>query len=213
MKNNNFILLGPPGSGKGTQAKKLAEKIGAVYFGTGDLMREESEKGTELGQQFTAIMKSGGLVKDELVEKFVDSKLEEIDVTRGVVFDGYPRTVGQAEHLKNFFQQKSIEQPKVLNLVVKSESIINRMLTRRICQNCGKIYQDAEGQGLTSCDFCQGQLVPRHDDDPETVTKRVEVYNERTAPLIEFFKKQGILINVDGEPPIEEVWRNIERVI
>ncbi len=208
----NFIILGPPGSGKGTQAKRLAEKLGEIYFGTGDLMRVEAEKGTPLGLEFKKVMASGKLVSDELVEKFVEQKLNEIDTSKGLVFDGYPRTVAQAEYLDEFLKKKGIGNLKVLNLVVKAESITHRMLKRRICQSCGKIYQDAVGEGLTRCDFCQGNLTPRHDDDPEVVGKRIEVYTSQSAPLIEYFKGHGQLIDIDGEPPIEEVWENIEKV-
>lgn len=205
----NFILLGPPGSGKGTQAKRLAQKLGLVYFGTGDLMREEIHKKTALGEEFKKAIAHGKLVNDNLVEKFVDQKLGEIDINKGVVFDGFPRTVFQAEHLEEFFKKNEVDNLKVLNLVVKSDSLVARMQKRRICQNCGKIFQDAVGEGRTTCDSCQGELVLREDDNPVVLAKRIDTYEKQTTPLISYYQKRGQLVNIDGEPTIEEVWEEI----
>lgn len=209
---NVFIILGAPGSGKGTQAKRLAQKLGLVYFGTGDLMRQEVEKATPIGMEFKEVLQRGGLVNDNLVEKFVSQKLEELNIDKGIVFDGYPRTISQAEYLENIIHKKGLEKLKVLNLTVKPESLIARMQKRRICEKCGKVFRDAVDEGRTTCD-CQGQLIIRDDDKPEVVRQRIEVYEKQTAALIDYYQKQGKLINVDGEPPIDEVWEEIQKIV
>ena len=180
-----FIILGPPGSGKGTQAKKIAQKLGLVYFGTGDLMREEAQKSTPTGLEFKKVWEEGkdGLVSEELVQKFVETKINEIDVSNGIVFDGYPRTIPQAEHLEGILQEKRIDDLFVVNLVVAPES-----LKRRIDEN-------------------------RVEDEPSVLKKRIEVYEKQTEPLIDYYQKNGELINIDGEPPIEEVWGEIQKVL
>ena len=202
--------MGPPGSGKGTQAKKVAQELGLVYFGTGDLMRDEIEKGTALGLEFKKVMEEGKLVSDDLVEKFVDQRLNDVGIQKGIVFDGYPRTIGQAQHLERFLKEKGIDNLKVLNLTVKPESLIARMQKRRICQECGKIFRDAVGEGLTECDQCHGQLILRNDDKPEVLRHRIDIYVQQTKPLIDFFQRKGVLTNIDGEPSIEEVWEEIK---
>ncbi len=213
MKFTNFILLGPPGSGKGTQAKKLAQSLGLTYFGTGDLMREEIRKKTALGEEFSKSIEGGQLVSDDLVEKFVAKKLSEININEGIVFDGYPRTVFQAAHLDIFLKEKNLDNLKILNLRVRPESLIARMHKRRICQKCGKIFRDAVGEGKVTCDSCGGKLILRNDDEPEVLAKRIETYEKQTAPLISYYQKRGQLINIDGEPMIEEVWKEIEKVL
>lgn len=205
-----YIILGPPGSGKGTQAKKLAQSLGLIYFGTGDLMRKEAEKGTPLGLEFKKIIEQGKLVSDNLVEQFVSQKLEELDMSRGAVFDGYPRTIAQAQYLDQLLGKKGINNPIVFNLVVKPESLIERMQKRRICLKCGRIFQDAASEGQTKCDTCGGGLVLRDDNKPEVLGKRIGVYQEQTALLVEYYQSKGNLVEIDGEPPINEVWREIE---
>lgn len=208
-----YIILGPPGSGKGTQAKKLAQSLGSIYFGTGDLMREEIEKESLLGLEFKEIIEKGKLVGDNLVEEFVGQKLEQVDMSRGLVFDGFPRTIAQAKYLEQFLSKKGINHLVVLNLVVKPQSLVERMQKRRICQKCGKIFQDAVSFGLTKCNVCGGKLVLRDDNKPEILGKRIQVYQEQTAPLVGYYKSKGSLIEIDGEPPIEEVWKEIQRKI
>jgi len=206
----NFIILGPPGSGKGTQAKKLAQELGLIYFGTGDLMRDEIENGTAFGLESKKVIEEGKLVDDALVEKFVDQRLNELEIQKGIVFDGYPRTIGQARHLEKFLKEKKFDHLRVFNLVAKSQSLIARMQKRRICQDCGKIFRDAVGEGITACDQCRGQLILRDDDKPEVLKHRIDIYDQQTKPLIDFFQGKGVLINIDGEPSIEAVWEEIK---
>ena len=187
IMNKVFIILGPPGSGKGTQAKRIAQKLDLIYFGTGDLMRQEAEKATPMGLEFKKVWDEGrgGLVSEELVQKFVEGKINEIEVTKGVVFDGYPRTIPQAEHLEGILQERGIDHLFVVNLVVTPESSIKRMSKRRVDEN-------------------------RVEDEPSVFRKRIEVYQKQTAPLVDYYQKQGKLIDIDGEPPIEEVWEEIQ---
>jgi len=184
--NKYYIILGPPGSGKGTQAKKLAQKLGYFYFGTGDLMREEIERGTPLGLEFKKALENGKLVKDDVVAKFVGQKLGELNITEGIIFDGYPRTATQAEYLNNILNEKKINNLRVINLVVSSKSLVSRMLKRSIDEK-------------------------RVDDKPEVIAHRIEVYDKQTKPLLEYYKKQGNLINIDGEPTIDKVWEKIKK--
>lgn len=215
MNVKNIIILGPPGSGKGTQAKKLAQELGLIYFGTGDLMREEAEKNTPIGQEFKKVWErgQGELVKENLVQQFVGQKIEEINISKGIVFDGYPRTVPQAKHLEEILSKEGVGDIKVLNLKVSVWSLVKRMQTRRICEKCDKIFQNPNANGKTFCDVCGGSLIQRAEDKPEVLTKRIEVYEKQTAPLVEYYGKQGKLINIDGEPPIKKVWEEIEEKI
>ena len=212
--HKNVILMGPPGSGKGTQAKNLAEKLGAVYFGTGDLMRLEMKNQTVWGQKFSEVIgrHEGQLVPDDLVENFIKEKFNEVDFGQGIIFDGFPRTIRQAKFLEEFLVQKN-EDFIVLDIEVLEESLIERMATRRICEDCGKIFFRPEANGITVCDRCGGKLIRREEDQPEVVKKRLEVYEHETKPLIEYFQAEKKLITVDGEPPIEEVEKEITELI
>jgi len=208
----NFIFLGPPGSGKGTQAKLLAEKLKAIYFGTGDLMREEAKLGTEFGKKFQDVWNQGkgGLVEDSLVETFVESKLKELDFEKRVIFDGFPRTIDQAKLLEKYIKSNDLE---VYNIEVSPQSLVQRATTRRICPKCDKIFFRADLSGVKQCSVCGTDLVQRQEDTEEIVKKRIEVYDLQTKPLIEYYKEKNILINIDGEPPIEEVTKEIDKKI
>ncbi len=204
----NYIILGPPGSGKGTQAKKLAEKLGAFYFGAGDLMREEAKKGTEFGEIFQEVWDQGqgGLVPPQTVKDFVESKLRGMDLKKQIIFDGFPRTLEQAEILDKYFK---IENLFVINIDVSKKSLIQRATTRRVCEKCGKIFFRADFNGINQCDVCGGNLVQRQEDTEEIVEKRIEVYEQETKPLIGYYKEKNILVNIDGEPPIDAVEKKI----
>lgn len=205
----NYIFLGPPGSGKGTQAKILAEKQGAFYFGAGDLMRKEAQCGTEYGKQFQAVWDKGEgqLVPEKISDGFLESKLQEVK-GRQVIFDGYPRTLKQAEMLERYFPSENII---VINISLNDKALVLRATTRRVCEKCGKIFFRADLSGITKCDKCSGNLVQRQEDTEEIVKKRIEVYNNETKPLIDYFENKGILINIDGEPPIEDVTAEINQ--
>ena len=207
----NYIFLGPPGSGKGTQAKILAEKSGAFYFGAGDLMRKEAELGTEYGKKFKEIWDKGEglLVPEEISDGFLEAKLREIQ-GKQVIFDGFPRTIKQAEMLGKYFPYENIE---VINILLDDDELMLRATTRRVCKKCQKIFFRADLSGITKCDACGGDLIQRQEDTPEVVKKRIEVYNNETKPLIDYFEEKGNLINIDGAPPILEVTREINTKI
>lgn len=202
----SYIFLGPPASGKGTQAKDLTEELGLIYFGTGDLMREEAKKQTHFGKIFTNVWDQGkgSLVDDDITLDFVKSKIEEMGTDKGFVFDGFPRTLKQAE----FLDQVLEHHLTVFNIEVSEETIVSRSSTRKVCENCGKIFFKPL---ITkkSCEVCGGELIHRQEDTPEIVKKRLDIYNKLTQPLINYYDQKYMLINIDGEPNIEEVKEEI----
>lgn len=212
MKTKYLIILGPPGSGKGTQAKKIAKEYGLAYFGTGDLIRQEAEKKTKFGKIFQETLNNGHgrLVPDEIIEQFVSEKLKGLDLTCGVVFDGFPRTIGQANSLKKVFGGI---KPSVLILKVDTSFLIGRILTRRICENCERVFENPAKLGITKCDACKGKLIQRVDDNADTIAKRIDIYESQTAPLIDFYQKEGKIIEINGNLPIEEVWGEIQKKV
>lgn len=202
----SYIFLGPPASGKGTQAKDLAHLLGLVYFGTGDLMREEAKKQTQYGKIFTNVWDQGrgSLVDDDITLDFVKSKVEEMGTDKGFVFDGFPRTLKQAQ----FLDQILDHHLTVFNIDVSEETIVSRSSTRKVCENCGKIFFKPP---ITkkSCEVCGSELIHRQEDTPEIVKKRLDIYNELTQPLIDYYKQKDMLISIDGEPNIGEVKEEI----
>jgi len=207
----HLIILGPPGSGKGTQAKMIQDKFSFVYFGTGDLMRQEAEKGSEIGRKFQAIWDKGQgeLIPDELVDEFVNFKLREIDAQKSIIFDGYPRTVDQAENLSRVLNITP-DNLYVLNIEVPKDLLVERMQTRKVCQKCGQVFFRPDEKGIKACDDCGDALLKRQEDQPETMEKRILVYQTQTQPLIEYYKSHATLINIDGSPSINLVEAEIE---
>lgn len=202
----SYIFIGPPASGKGTQAKDLADELRLIYFGTGDLMREEAKKQNHFGQIFSKVWDEGkgGLIDDNVVLEFVKMKIGEIGTNKGFVFDGFPRTLQQAE----FLDLELKHHLTVFNIDVSEETIVSRSSTRKVCENCGKVFFKAP---ITkkSCEECGSDLVHRQEDTPEIVKKRLDIYNELTQPLIHYYKEKNVLINIDGEPSIGEVKEEI----
>lgn len=207
--SKNIIILGPPGSGKGTQAKRLAEKLNLTYFGTGDLIREEIAKGTERGKDFDSFLKKGELVPDDSLNQLIRDKMASYK-DGPMVFDGFPRTMDQVKIMEDVWAGDDF---LVLNIQVKSESLINRMEKRRICSKCDKIFI-VESDEKSVCDVCGGKLIRRSDDNPEVLKNRIKVYETQTAPIIDYYKEKGNIINIDGEPSIEvveaEIWEKVE---
>ena len=210
-----IIMLGAPGAGKGTQAKKLAEKYGIPHISTGDIFRANIKNGTELGKKAKVFMDQGLLVPDELVVDLVVDRFKEPDCEKGYVLDGFPRTIPQAKALDDALAKNGDAVEYAIDVDVPDENIIRRMSGRRACVNCGGTYHivtiPPKKEGI--CDVCEGELILREDDKPETVEKRLKVYHEQTQPLIDYYKIKGILKSVDGTKDLEEVFNEIVNIV
>ena len=210
-----IIMLGAPGAGKGTQAKKIAEKYSIPHISTGDIFRANIKNGTELGMKAKSFMDAGGLVPDEITIGMLLDRIHEEDCKNGYVLDGFPRTIPQAESLAKALGDMGEAIDYAINVDVPDENIINRMSGRRACLSCGAtyhiVYNPPKKEGI--CDVCGQQLVLRDDDKPETVKKRLDVYHDQTQPLIEYYKKAGVLAEVDGTLDMEEVFQAIVRIL
>ena len=205
------ILLGPPGAGKGTQAAKIVEKYGVPHISTGDIFRENIKKGTELGKKAQEYMNRGELVPDDLVIEIATTRLLEDDCRNGFLLDGFPRTVYQAEKLDEFLAARGSKIDKVLDIAVEKEELITRLTGRRVCKACGASFHvvniPPKQEGV--CDFCGGELIQRADDNLETVTNRIDVYEAQTMPLIDYYEKAGNLVHIDGSTGLENVFADI----
>jgi adenylate kinase len=198
----NIVLLGPPGVGKGTQAEKLSGKIKIPHIATGDMLRENLSQRTELGLKAKSYMDRGILVPDNLVIQMVKERLKREDCKNGFILDGFPRTINQADEIS-----KDLKIDRVLNLHVPDTIVVERIGRRRVCSKCNFAYHldfiKPNREGF--CDRCNSDLYQREDDKPEAIKKRLEVYHEQTAPLIQYYKEKGILIEIDGSGKPEEV--------
>ena len=202
-----IVMLGAPGAGKGTQAEMIAEKYGIPHISTGDIFRENIKGGTPLGVLAKSYIDKGALVPDDVVIKIVEDRLSREDCKNGFILDGFPRTIYQAEALK-----KIADIDVVINLVVDDESIVKRVAGRRMCR-CGETYNVAFLNGATTCAKCGGELYQREDDKEETVKSRLEVYHKETAPLIDYYRKEGLIKDIDGSQGIEAVYADIMKVL
>ena len=205
------ILLGPPGAGKGTQAAKIVEKYGVPHISTGDIFRENIKKGTELGKKAQEYMNRGELVPDDLVIEIATTRLLEDDCRNGFLLDGFPRTVYQAEKLDEFLAARDSKIDKVLDIAVEKDELIARLTGSRVCKACGASFHvvniPPKKEGV--CDFCGGELIQRADDNLETVTNRIDVYEAQTMPLVEYYEKAGNLVHIDGSTGLENVFADI----
>ena len=210
-----IIMLGAPGAGKGTQAKKIAQKYSIPHISTGDIFRANIKNGTELGKKAKTYMDQGLLVPDELVVDLVVDRLNQDDCANGCVLDGFPRTIPQAEALDKALTAVGQSVDFAINVEVPDENIVKRMSGRRACVNCGATYHVvyAPTKVENICDTCQGELILRDDDKPETVQKRLNVYHEQTQPLIDYYTKKNILVEVDGTVDIDDVFAAIVKVL
>lgn len=210
-----IIMLGAPGAGKGTQAKKIADKYQIPHISTGDIFRANIKNGTELGKKAKTYMDQGLLVPDELVVDLVVDRIKQPDCANGYIFDGFPRTIPQAEALDNALSQINEKIDYAINVDVEDEYIVKRMSGRRACLNCGATYHivniPTKVEGI--CDVCGNEIVLRDDDKPETVLKRLNVYHEQTQPLIDFYRRKGVLMEVDGKKDMAEVFDEIVSVL
>lgn len=202
-----LVLLGPPGAGKGTQADFIAKSHGIPQISTGDMFRQAVTQGTELGRRAKEFMDAGLLVPDEVVIGIVRERLDAPDCRDGFILDGFPRTTAQAEELDGVLKDLGAGLTAVLNFVVPEEILVRRLTLRRTCGECGRIYHLENNPPRTpgKCDACGGELIQRSDDTEGTVRRRLEVYRTQTQPLIDFYERRGLLVDLDGAKPVETV--------
>ncbi|WP_077609787.1 adenylate kinase [Clostridium sp. Marseille-P2415] len=210
-----IIMLGAPGAGKGTQAKKIAEKYQIPHISTGDIFRSNIKEGTELGRKAKEYMDQGELVPDELTIGMLMDRIQKKDCENGYVLDGFPRTIPQAESLKKALSGMGQKIDFAINVDVPDENIINRMSGRRACISCGATYHIVYNPSkiLDVCDVCGEKLILRDDDKPETVKKRLSVYHDQTQPLIDYYKEAGVLVNIDGTQELNKVFSDIAAIL
>ncbi|MEX1308265.1 MAG: adenylate kinase [Eubacteriales bacterium] len=202
-----LMFLGPPGAGKGTQAKMTCERYGIVHISTGDMLRAEMKSGSALGQKAKAVIDAGELVSDEIIVAMVESRLKQDDCKNGFLLDGVPRTLAQADAMESFVQLDA-----VVDIEVPSKFLVDRICTRRVCTACGAVYSVKHLSGKT-CEKCGGELVQRADDTEETVMNRIAVYEAQTKPLVEYYEKKGIVKYIDGTGSIEAVFEGIKKAL
>lgn len=214
MARTHIVILGPPGSGKGTQASRVAREYGLAHLSTGDMLRDAVARATELGLEAETYMKRGLLVSDEIIFGLINEALDAAKNT-GWIMDGFPRNLVQAEMLSKMLGERGETIDYVLDIDVDSELIVRRLSKRRVCPACKAVYNldtiKTKVEGI--CDACGGALVKRPDDEEETVRRRLAVYKEQTAPVIDFFRSRGGLVTVDGAGDIEEIFAEIRRVM
>lgn len=203
----NIILLGAPGAGKGTQASLISEEYNVPHISTGDILRRNIKEGTALGVKAKEYIDAGALVPDEVVIGLVESRLKEDDCNNGYILDGFPRTIAQAEAL-----DKVADIDLAINIDVPFDLIVSRLGGRRVCK-CGATYHVSTLNGETKCKACGDELFIRDDDKPETVQNRLRVYEEQTQPLIDYYGKQGKVVDIEATGTIEQIFENIKKVL
>ena len=210
-----IVLLGPPGAGKGTQAKTMSESLGIVHISSGDLLRDHQERNTELGTTARSYMQQGLLVPDDLIIGMIEERIGRPDASGGYVLDGFPRTVEQAKALAAALERRGEAIDRVVNISVSEEELVARLGGRWICRACQRPYHDVNSppakQG--NCDDCEGELYQREDDASEAVSRRIRVFAEQTAPLIDYYSEASGFVNVDGEGTIDEVRESLIKAV
>ena len=212
----NLILLGPPGAGKGTQAKRLEEKRKLRQLSTGEMLRGAVAAGTDMGKKAKAVMDRGDLVSDDIVVSIIAERLDRPDVKPGFILDGFPRNTAQAQALDAMLAEKGLKLDAVIEMKVNDDALIERITGRYTCAKCGKGYHDKfeKPKKPGVCDVCGStEFIRRADDNEETVRDRLGVYNRQTAPLVNYYGKKGVLHSIDGMADIDQVTRQIDRVL
>ena len=205
----NIVLLGAPGAGKGTQAQKLVEEFGVAHISTGDLLRAAVKAGTKLGVKAKSYMDNGQLVPDKLVVDLVTERLDADDAQKGFILDGFPRNTAQAVTLDSALAEMGRSLDAALLVDVKPDVIVKRLSSRRTCKECGYTAP----AGVDSCPSCGGEMYQRDDDKPETIQKRLDVYENQTAPLVEYYRGKELLKSVDGGRPVDEVYADVKELL
>ncbi len=211
-KSPHIIMIGPQGSGKGTQAQRLVERHGYITVATGQILREHVAVKDALGRQIAGFLKRGELVSDAIIEEVVRNQLGKIPPAQPIVFDGFPRKINQAHILERLFTVLERPQPLAIYLHVSREVVIQRLAHRYVCAQCGKILQFLP-HAIHQCPFCGGTVETRTDDKPEVIETRLNLFFEQTLPLIHYYQKQQQLIEIDAAAPIDEVTLLIERAV
>jgi adenylate kinase len=212
----NIILLGPPGAGKGTQAKRLEEKYGLTQLSTGDMLRAERKSGSALGRKVQAIMDAGKLVSDNIIIELIARRIDQLKGSKGFILDGFPRTVPQAEALDRMLKEKGMKLDRVIEMTVDEAALVDRIAGRFSCAKCGASYHDSFNRPKLDgvCDACGShEFVRRADDKPEAVKTRLEAYRQQTAPILPYYRGKGVLRSVDGMAEIDAVGRQIEAIV
>jgi adenylate kinase len=212
----NLILLGPPGAGKGTQAQRLVQSHGLVQLSTGDMLRAEVRSGSALGRRVDEVMKSGGLVSDDIVIEAIEARIAAPEAANGVILDGFPRTVPQAQALDEMLRKHGRKLDHVILMEVDEAALVDRLAGRFSCRTCGAAYHETNHRPAKEgvCDNCGGgDFVHRPDDRPETVSKRFEVYRRDTAPILPYYRDRGILRTINGMGEMDDVAQAIEAIL
>ncbi len=211
----NLLIMGPPGAGKGTQAEMLEKELKITHISTGDMFREAIKEGTDMGKKAKEYLDKGELVPDSVVVGMVKERLTQPDCNRGFLLDGFPRNVAQAEALNDTLNSMGLVLDSVINIAVPREILIQRLTGRRICRSCGVSYHvifnkpKVEGK----CDHCNGELYQRSDDNAVVAGNRIDIYEDKTQPLIDYYSKMGILNNINGEQDINKVMEDVLKSI
>jgi adenylate kinase len=216
MAGKRLILMGPPGGGKGTQAKRLETRYGIVQLSTGDMLRAAVKAGSPIGKQAKAVMDAGKLVSDDIMIGLISERIDQPDCAKGFILDGFPRTVPQAEALDKLLEDKGIKLDKVIVVAVPDARLIERITGRFTCAKCGEGYHDKFKQPKKAgvCDVCGGtEFTRRADDNAETVGARLKAYHDQTAPLMPYYKAKGLLEVIDGDRDMDVVTGDLERVL
>ncbi len=209
-----LILFGPPGVGKGTQAKILSNEKKVAHIATGDILREAVSRATEMGKKAKAYMDRGELVPDDVVIGIIQDRLKEDDAKDGFILDGFPRTLPQAEALDKVFQKAGIKVDHVISMEVDEKLLVKRLTSRRVCRNCGSIFNLLVDDLKDSvCPKCKGELYQRDDDKEETIARRFEVYQKQTKPVKDFYRNKNMLVEIDGMGDIEQITSRLKNVL